>query len=153
MPAQTDIDAIKALKYRYFRCVDRKQLDELEQLMLPDCAADYHGGRRGAPDRAANMAFLRATLGQRHLLTMHQGHHPEIELLSETEARGSWYLHDIVLNLKDKTRLEGNGFYEDRYRKVNGEWKIAHTGYERTFEIIQPLGEVLELFNGFAEAE
>src|SRR5690606_29203823 len=118
-----DIEAIKQLKYRYFRYVDQKKLDELEQLMLPECDATYHGGRYGAPNRDGIMQFLRATLGQRHLLTMHHGHHPEIDILSDTEATGVWYLHDVVIDPVEKTRLEGNGFYEDRYRKVNGEWK------------------------------
>jgi predicted GH43/DUF377 family glycosyl hydrolase len=84
-------------------------------------------------------------------MTLHQGHHPEITLLSDSEASGIWYLHDIVINLVDNTKLEGNGFYDDRYRKIDGEWKISHTGYRRTFDIKQPLGEVLELFNGFVE--
>lgn len=151
MPATDDIRAIEQLKFRYFRFLDQKKLDDLEQLLTEDCTASYHGGRYGAPDRATIMAFLRASIGQPRLLTMHQGHHPEIELVSDTEAVGKWYLHDIVIDLEGKTRLEGNGFYEDRYRKVNGEWKISHTGYHRTFDLKQPLGEVLELFNGFVE--
>jgi hypothetical protein len=153
MNSRDEIEAIKQLKYRYFRCVDQKKLDELEQLLLPECSALYHGGRYGAPDRAGIMVFLRATLGKRSLLTMHHGHHPEIEILSDTEATGIWYLHDVVIDQEEKTRLEGNGFYEDRYRKVDGEWKIAHTGYHRTFDIKQPLGEVLELFDGFAAGD
>ena len=39
---------------------------------------------------------------------------------------------------------------EDRYRKVNGEWKFLHTGYHRTFALTQPLGEVVDLYNAFA---
>ena len=151
MSAVDETRAIDQLKFRYFRFLDQKKLDDLEQLLTEDCDASYHGGRYSAPDRATMMAFLRASIGMPRLLTMHHGHHPEIELISDTEAVGKWYLHDIVLDVEDKTRLEGNGFYEDRYRKVNGEWKICHTGYHRTFDIKQPMGEVLEMFNGFAE--
>src|SRR5687767_6841563 len=118
MPNSNDIEAIKTLKYSYFRNVDQKNLGALEQQLVPECSTSYHGGRYGNPDRASTVAFLRTALGP-HLLTMHQAHHPEIELLSATEARGRWYMHDIVINLKDNTRLEGNGFYEDRYRKVD----------------------------------
>ena len=30
--------------------------------------------------------------------------------------------------------LRGAAFYRDEYVKVGSEWKIQHTGYERTFE-------------------
>ena len=153
MSAQDDIYQIQQLKYRYFRFLDQKKLDDLEQLLLPECTAAYHGGRYSAPDRATMMQFLRASIGKTNMLTLHQVHHPEIELLSATEASGIWYLHDIVIHLEHKTRLEGNGFYEDKYRKVNGEWKILHTGYFRTFDLMQPLGEVLEMHDGFAAGE
>ena len=153
MNRQDEIEAIKQLKYRYFRFLDQKKLDQLEQLLTPDFTASYHNGRYGAPDRATVMGFLRKTIGQPHLLTLHQGHHPEITLVSDTEATGIWYLQDIVIDTREKSRLEGNGFYEDRYRKVNGEWRIAYTSYRRTFDIKQPLGEVLELFDGFAAGD
>lgn len=149
MSANDDIYAIQQLKYRYFRFLDQKKFDALEQLLHPTCTATYHGGRYSADDRAGLMAFLRGGMSNRNLLTLHQGHHPEIQLVSATEATGIWYLHDVVIDTVNRTRLEGNGFYEDRYRKVDGDWKIQHTGYRRTFDLKQPLGEVLELFNGF----
>ena len=37
--------------------------------------------------------------------------------------------------------LQGAGFYSDEYVKQDGEWKIKHTGYERTFEHITPYVE------------
>lgn len=151
MSAHQDIESIKQLKYRYFRLLDQKRFDDLEQLLLPECTASYHNGRYGNPDRATTLAFLRAYMSRTTLLSLHQGHHPEIELVSDTEATGRWYLHDIVIDLEEKTRLEGNGFYEDRYRKVDGHWFISHTGYRRSFDLKQPLGEVIEMFNGFTE--
>jgi hypothetical protein len=38
--------------------------------------------------------------------------------------------------------VRGAAFYTDEYRKVDGEWKISHTGYKRTYEEIQPRGNV-----------
>lgn len=146
-----EIESIQQLKYRYFRYLDQRQLDALEQLLVPDCTSAYHNGAYSHDNRDGIMAFLRGSIGSGNLLTLHQGHHPEIELLSDTEAQGFWYLQDIVIDKVKQTRLEGNGFYEDRYRKVNGEWKISHIGYKRTFDIRQPLGELLEFYDGFAE--
>ena len=31
--------------------------------------------------------------------------------------------------------LEGAAFYEDRYVRTADGWRIAHTGYRRTFEV------------------
>lgn len=150
MSAQDEIEAIKQLKYRYFRLLDQKRIDELGELLTPDCTVNYHQGRYGAPNRAATLEFLRAAMTRTTLLSLHQGHHPEIELLSATEARGTWYLHDIVIDLEANTRLEGAAFYQDRYRKTDGVWQFSHTGYRRTFEFKRPLGDG-ELFNGFVE--
>ena len=30
--------------------------------------------------------------------------------------------------------LHGTALYEDRYMKVDGSWKISHTGYDRIYE-------------------
>lgn len=144
-----DIEAIKQLKYRYFRLLDLKRFDELEQLMLPECTSDLRDGRHCHDNRDSLMAFLRESMGRHDLLSMHNGHHPEIEMIDDHEARGTWNMHDIVIDRQHDIRLEGNGFYEDRYRKVNGEWFIVHTGYKSTFELVQPLGKVLEFYNGF----
>jgi hypothetical protein len=35
--------------------------------------------------------------------------------------------------------------------KVGSDWKIAHTGYDRSFEITTPLPDNVLVFNGFAE--
>ena len=32
--------------------------------------------------------------------------------------------------------ITGAGFYDDRYRKVDGRWLFSETGYKRTFEEI-----------------
>ena len=47
----------------------------------------------------------------------------------------------MILDLSNSVRLYGAGIYNDRYVKSEGEWKIAHTGYARTFECVEPLGE------------
>jgi hypothetical protein len=48
---------------------------------------------------------------------------PEIELLSDTRARGVWAMEDIV---DDGDRVvHGYGHYHDTYEKVGGDWRIA----------------------------
>jgi hypothetical protein len=38
--------------------------------------------------------------------------------------------------------IHGAAFYRDEYVKQDGEWKIQHTGYTRTFEQMQPRADV-----------
>jgi hypothetical protein len=73
---------------------------------------------------------------------MHQAHHPEIELVDSTSARGRWYLQDLVIFTEANIVLQGAAFYEDHYVKVGGRWLIRHTGYTRTFEEMRSRGEV-----------
>lgn len=141
-----DLEAIKRLKYRYQRYLDCKLWDELRALFTEDATVGYDSGRLSAsgPDRI--LELLRGTLARTDVVSLHQVHCPEIDVTSATTARGIWYLHDFVVNpgkesggMPGNSILQGAGFYEDRYVKVRGEWKIQHTGYERTFELILPL--------------
>jgi hypothetical protein len=146
-----EIEAIRQLKYRYFRFLDQKRYDDLAELLLPECTFSYHSGTYTYPNREAAVVFLKERMQKPECLSLHQGHHPEITLTSPTEATGIWYLQDVVFFLDDRTRLDGNGWYQDRYVKIGGEWKIAHTGYDRSFEITTPLPDDALVFNGFAE--
>jgi ketosteroid isomerase-like protein len=150
MNPQAEIESIQQVKYHYFRAVDLKQFDKLREILTEDCTARYDNGTFAFDGREAIIKFLREALPVSNV-SLHQGHHPEIELKSANEAVGTWYFHDIVYYPKEKLRLEGTGFYSDRYRKVDREWKIAHTGYRRNFEVVVPLGEVKSWRNGVEE--
>jgi hypothetical protein len=65
-------------------------------------------------------------------------------------ATGRWYLHDQVLSTAYKFKLEGAAFYEDRYVRTDRGWKVAHTGYERTFEATYQLDDSVTLKTGSA---
>ena len=132
------IERIRQVKYKYFRTLDLNEWDELATCLTEDCVARYDSGKYSYNGRAAILEFLDKFMTGPKMLTLHQGHHPEIRLQSDTEATGTWYLEDMVINLHDNTTLRGNGFYEDCYRlEDDGEWRIYYTGYERTFEEIE----------------
>jgi hypothetical protein len=137
MSNQDEIEAIKRLKYRYFRALDCKQWADLGETLSDDATTAYDQGKYSFSGRDAILGFLKDALGSPRVVSLHQGHHPEIEMTSATSARGSWYLEDMVFFRDANTVLHGAGFYSDEYVKVNGAWKIKHTGYERTFELIE----------------
>lgn len=135
-----DMEAIKQLKHAYFRCIDTANLEELATLFHEKVKVRFKGGgyewnldsRQEYVDNIG-MAFSKAAIGQ------HNAHHPEIQLLSETEATGMWYLADNMWLLNHNTLTTGTALYWDRYEKVDGKWLIKETRYERIYEISQKL--------------
>ncbi len=83
--------------------------------------------------RSVVAAILATSLGPT-MITMHHGHHPEIELTSESTATGIWALEDVVIDTANELTIRGAAYYRDEYVKLNGEWKIRSTGYERLYE-------------------
>jgi len=130
-----DIEAIKRVKYKYFRCLDSKLWDELAECFTEDATTNWASGKWTFHGVDAIVQFLSKTL-RHNRISMHQGHHPEIELTSDTTARGIWSLQDYVIDTRGNTYLRGASFYYDEYVKVNGEWKIKLAGYDRIFEEI-----------------
>lgn len=129
-----ELEAIKQLKYKYMRCVDRKLWDEMRDCFTPDATCAYSDGKYSYTGRDAILDFLRGAMSSPTVLTAHHVHHPEISFLDENTARGIWAMEDTFIELGSNITLRGAGFYEDEYVKVDGQWKIRHTGYTRTFE-------------------
>ena len=126
-----DIAQIKQLKYRYLRTLDLKQWDEFAECLLPEVTGDYAG--LVFEDRDALVGYMRENLGE-GLISMHHAHHPEIDVDGDSAA-GRWYLEDKVIVPDLDFVLEGAAFYEDRYVRTPEGWRIAHTGYRRTYEV------------------
>jgi len=137
-----DIEAIKQLKHAYFRCIDTANLEELGTLFHDKVLVHFVGGsyewkvegRQAYLDNIQH-AFSNTSVGH------HNGHQPEIEILSDTEARGVWYLADHMWILNHKAYTTGTALYWDSYEKVDGKWLIRETRYERLYEINQQLEE------------
>ncbi|CAA0116668.1 Bile acid 7-alpha dehydratase [Halioglobus japonicus] len=131
-----DIEAIKQLKYAYFRCVDTANLEELGTLFHEDVTVHFRGGNyewnlQGREEyvNGIGQSFSTEAVGQ------HNAHHPEIQILSETEATALWYLADNMWILNHNAKTHGTALYWDRYLKVDGKWLIRETNYERIYEI------------------
>jgi len=137
-----DMEAIRQLKYAYFRCVDTCNLEELATLLHAEVSVHFQGGTyewkfQGRQEYVDNIgaAFHREAVGQ------HNAHHPEIQMLSETEATALWYLADNMWILNHGAKTYGTALYRDRYLKVDGRWLIRETSYRRIYEINERLAE------------
>lgn len=141
------LEQIKTLKYRYFRALDTNNWDLMKECLTEDCIARYDSGKYSFDGRNDIIAFLDEGMSPAEMITLHQAHHPEIEIIDDTNASGIWYLQDMVINTEYKFTLRGAGFYHDKYRKIDGEWKICETGYERTFEEIEERSDKVQVTN------
>jgi hypothetical protein len=139
------LEEIRRVKHRYLRCVDLKRWDELADTFTADATADYGTPALGRPIRLAGresiVAFLRERLGP-DVITVHFASQPEIDVDGDTAA-GTWCFEDTVIATEYGVVITGAAFYEDRYaRGADGRWRIAHTGYERTYEASMSLDDL-----------
>jgi SnoaL-like domain len=128
------LEAIKRLKYAYFRTLDLKQFEALGALLTEDATSSYEDGKTVLEGREPIVRWLASVLGDPGIVTEHHGHHPEITFTSDTEAEGTWYLQDRVIVPLADVEISGTAFYADRYRLTDAGWLISHTGYQRVFE-------------------
>ncbi len=134
-----EIELIKRLKYKYMRCLDQKLWDVVGDCFTPDATASYSGGVYAFEGREAIVEFLRTSMGSTTMLTSHRCHHPEIDLDEDrVGASGTWAFEDVVVLTDVEVTVQGAAFYSDRYVKEDSAWRIAHTGYRRTYEELVP---------------
>ena len=136
----TDIEEIQRVKNAYFRCIDTANIDELRELLTEDYSCSCIGGEYEytASGRDEFLEMTRDSFNSK-MVTQHNAHGPEIEILSPTEARGLWYFSDQVYNFFTKELLIGTGLYRDRYVKVDDRWRIQRAEYERVYEMTEIL--------------
>lgn len=141
-----EIEQIRQLKYRYFRALDTHDWALFESCLAEEVSTALDNGKYSFNGRAAFVAGIRALMDKPSLLSKHQGHHPEIELLAPDRAKGTWYLEDQVLDLDGSWMVHGTALYQDEYIKRDGAWQILATGYRRVFETLTaPIPETLRL--------
>jgi hypothetical protein len=142
------LEEIRQLKYRYLRCVDEKLWDELADVLTPDATIDYGTRVYGKPltftGRDDLIAFFRANLGP-GIVTVHAAGQPEI-IVDGAAATGTWRFQDTVIAAEHRVVIVGSAFYTDRYERcADGQWRISHTGYTRTYEAMMSLDDLPSL--------
>ncbi|MGQ4601541.1 nuclear transport factor 2 family protein [Nocardia sp. R6R-6] len=138
------IEAVRQLKYRYFRTLDLKQWDAFADTLTVDATGRYGTRAMGRPlhldGRAAVTAFMRENLGP-SVITVHVANHPEIRVDGDT-ATGAWAFEDTVITTEYGVLIRGAGHYTDTYRRdTDGRWRITSTAYQRIYESVQALSD------------
>ena len=133
------IEQIKLLKSRYFQAVDEKDYDTIAKLFTPDAVVDFggephhHVGHHGVlkdeadPDSWRVIGGIEAgrviATAVQDVVTVHQGHDPQIVVTGPSTARGRWTLYD-QLKFPEET-MHGFGHYLEEYELRQGEWLIS----------------------------
>ena len=126
------IEEIKALKARYFRCMDTKQWEAFADLFTADATIDVSGEMRASATddgvirgKTEIATFVRDAIDD--VTTVHHGHTPEIDVLSPTHATAVWAMEDMLRwpAAAPIRSLHGYGHYHDTYENRDGRWLIA----------------------------
>jgi len=131
------IEAIKAVKSRYFHGLDHKDWDlwRLEvwapdgELLVPE--------HRPEPYRGVEeiIGWVRESVGDQ--VSVHHGHMPDIVIESDTTARATWAMEDRLYRTREfpladgSTYLHGFGHYRERYVRLDRGWRLASSQLTR----------------------
>ena len=122
------LEELRALMARRVRCLDEKDWEGFAACYTPD-AVSYSFVRPEAPDDrivGAQLIAERVAAALRDVITAHQVHAPEIEILSSERATGVWPLNDVLSRMREGKRhwMRGYGHYRQVYEKRDGRWLI-----------------------------
>lgn len=136
---QEDITAICMAKARYFRCLDTKDWAGLREVFTEDGSMDMREpsssmqeDQLGASSdtmlvQGADNVIAFVSGWMESAASAHHGHMPEIEFVSDDEARCIWAMEDIVHMAPGApmTKVHGRGHYHDTFvREADGRWRI-----------------------------
>ena len=152
-PALTELlekQAISETLYRYCRGIDRMDKELLRRVFLADARTQY------APDHLARTVEELIAWLWGHHLTFHNHSHQVsnilIELSGDTAASES-YLHARLMRRKAAGRVEVYtvmGRYLDRWRKHDGDWRIAERRFLTDFFDIREMADLIPEGTTFA---
>lgn len=140
LQALEDREAIRQLKARYFFCCDRKDPAGMRACFV-DGPMHIDYGVVGSFDNADALVKIYTEIGcQPHMVEMHHGVNPQIELSGADTARGNWSLHYVLIDTRQNQLTQLGGYYEDEFRRTPSGWRISRTRFIATSTLVMALG-------------
>ena len=119
------IEAIKLLKNRYFRSIDRCLFDEVAECFSKDAVVDY--GPAGVYESPEEFIAMISEYAKTNTATgVHEGSNPEIEVKGDT-AVAKWLCHYWSVDAENGISHKGISSYEDEFVRIDGKWLIKKT--------------------------
>jgi hypothetical protein len=130
------IEDIRRVKSNYFYGLDHKDWDLWRRevwapdgrLVVPEDSSDVSGVEN-------IIAHVSKAVGDQ--VSVHHGHMPDIEITSDTTAKGVWAMEDRLFRTKEfpledgSTRLLGFGHYHETYVRLAVGWRLHTTHLSR----------------------
>lgn len=124
------IEEIKQVKAKYFYGLDNKDWDLWQREVWADDGELHVPEFRPEPfaGRQAVIAYVSESVGDQ--VSVHHGHMPIIEFVSDTEAKVIWAMEDRLFRTREmplydgSTYLHGWGHYRETYVKTPHGWRI-----------------------------
>jgi len=137
------IEDIKKVKAKYWRLIDLKEFDRLEEVFSQDAVFD---AREATYDPVQGLipgtSFSDVWQTQRGIIegikmampaemqSVHMGHIPEITVESVDRAIAIFPFNDRII-LPEKLRFNGFGYYHEVYTKKANRWMIESSKIQR----------------------
>lgn len=121
------IEAIRQLKHRYLNACDMKQVEDIRDCFAEGPICIDYGPLGTFAQRDAFIELFQALACQPQVIDLHHGSNAEIELLDADNARGLWALYYFNIDRDSGATRQLGGQYHDRYRRIDGRWKIVAT--------------------------
>ena len=130
-------EEIKSLKYRYFRAMTYSDYDTLKETLTEDVVTSYSDGEYVFADREKLLTFLIDSHDpDAQIIAYWMAGMPEITLETERSATAIWAMYHSFFNKARGFVDEMFVYYDDRYRREDGIWRISETGYTRVINQI-----------------
>jgi uncharacterized protein (TIGR02246 family) len=128
-----DIEALRRLKARYFRCIDTKDWEGFAQVFTEDAVLEVPEVDAVMEGREAIVSTVSAALAG--ATSAHHGHMPEIDVVDADTATGTWAMFDYVewppAETGERRGLMGFGHYLETYVRDGGVWRISRLHLRR----------------------
>lgn len=131
-----DIEALRQLKARYFHACDHKDIDTLRDCFVEGPLLIDYGAIGCFTEREAFLDIYLQMACHAHVIDMHHGQNAQIEWQSTDTATAQWDLFFHQINQQTAMLTQLGGFYQDRYIKQNGAWKIIETRFQVTSALV-----------------
>ncbi|MGI9276796.1 MAG: nuclear transport factor 2 family protein [Endozoicomonas sp.] len=122
------LEDIRRLKHKYLNACDLKEVEAIRNCFSEGEILIDYGPVGKFTDRDSFVTLYQDMACHEHVIDLHHGANPEISVVDDF-ASGRWALYFFNIDGNTGATRQLGGIYEDKYRRIEGEWKITETRF------------------------
>lgn len=130
------LEELRLLKHRYLNACDRKDVAAIRDCFAAGAVLIDYGPLGTFRERDSFVALYQELACNARVIDLHHAANPELELLGNDQAEGRWALYYFNLDGESGATRQLGGFYQDRYRRIDGRWRIVATTFRAHCEVV-----------------